>query len=628
MTYSISTKKQTYTIFLFLLLSLPLSFALTLSDYVANLDTSFYDGTIDIISFKDKIIDTDSNNQNDTLIFNLTTDYATSDVFTATIFFEDENLPVLSDTKLISSSNPSFYMNISTFYLTEAKYSYYVRIYNQIGQIVYESKKQNTSSYNNFETGTNVISITDENINNNFIRINLNLDVKRNETVNISVILNYDDKTISGTKEVTLTAPTQLVSIDIDNETMKSTHYKGEFNITNIIIGDKIIETNYITSYYDYEDFAKTSYIENITSNYIDIDENDLIDYLIINFTINSKEASSYNIDYDLYDEYGNFVASISKNESLGTGAKIISTNITGQELYKTKINGPYLITTARLDKSNEPIDILYYPHLTDIIYYSDFERPPLPDLNIDIDVYYNGSINLIKAIVTNQGNVPAFNVFVDVFDNESYSDQKSYSVINPTESYIFNFSANNTKNNSVFIGIVDFDNLIEESNETNNIISNLLSINILLNQGWNLISAPLKNDMTVSDAFGDYLKLFTFDNINKKWIEVENDNKINATKGYWIKTDENTRNLMGAFENSLMNLYEGWNLIGYPSLSEQNIEFVFEDINESLINVLYYNNNSWLSYFPSKSSNTLEIMKPGHAYWVNVNESVSLEIS
>ena len=92
-----------------LLLLLPtLTIALSLEEYVANLDTSFYDGTINITSFIDKMIDIDSNNQNDTLIFNITTDYTTSDIFTANIFFEDESLQVLSDTRLISSLNHRF----------------------------------------------------------------------------------------------------------------------------------------------------------------------------------------------------------------------------------------------------------------------------------------------------------------------------------------------------------------------------------------------------------------------------------------------------------------------------------------------------------------------------------------
>ncbi len=457
-------------VFVLPLLLISLSSAITLEEYLASLDTSFYDGTIKITDFKDKMVDTDFNNLNDTLIFNLTTDYAASDMFTAGIFFEDETLPALSAAGLISPSEPSFYMNISTFYLTKAKYAYFVRIYNQIGQIVFESKKVNTSSYSNYETGTSLAGISDENLNNDSIRIDIALDVKKNETANISVNLNYNGRTISGVKEVILTSPAQTVSIDIDDETIKSTHYKGVYNITSIIIGNKIIEANQLTSYYDYEDFAKTSYIKNILSYFLDIDADNLTDYLIIDFAINSKEASAYSIYYDLYDEFGNFAASILKSQALENGTKIMSTNISGNNLYKARINGPYLIAVAILDKSNETVDDLYYPHLTGVSYYSGFERPPLPDLGIKTDVHYNGLDNLINVTVANTGESPAFNIFVDVFDNESYSSQQSIPVLNPAETHILNFIANNTKNNSNFIAIADFDNLIEEIFENNNI--------------------------------------------------------------------------------------------------------------------------------------------------------------
>ena len=316
--------KKTIMLTLAIILLVPtLTLALTLEEYVANLDTSYYDGTINITTFNDKITDTNSNSINDTIVFNLTTDHSTESTFTANIFFDDEGIPSLTDTQVISSSNPSFVMNISTFYITENKYTYFVRIYNQIGQIVYESKKQNTSTYNNYETGTNITQITDESTN-NLIRINLTLNVKKNETVNITVNLEYNDSIISSTKEISLTTPTELVSIDFDNETIKSTHYNGIYNITSIILGDKIIGTEQLTSPYDYEDFADTSYIKSITSKNHDNNSNNLSDTLQFNFTLNIKSANTYTIEADLYDSEDNYIATIEKNETLSTGIQIV----------------------------------------------------------------------------------------------------------------------------------------------------------------------------------------------------------------------------------------------------------------------------------------------------------------
>ena len=79
--------------------------------------------------------------------------------------------------------------------------------------------------------------------------------------------------------------------------------------------------------------------------------------------------------------------------------------------------------------------------------------------------------------------------------------------------------------------------------------------------------------------------------------------------------------------ENITIDLNKGWNLIGYPSLTEQNANVVLAGINDSLINVLGYE-NKWLSYSPFKSENSLKTLKPGFGYWVNVNNNVTLQIS
>lgn len=61
-------KKPIYPIIALILLIPSITLALTLEEYANNLDTSFYDGTINITFFSDRIVDTDSNSQNDALI--------------------------------------------------------------------------------------------------------------------------------------------------------------------------------------------------------------------------------------------------------------------------------------------------------------------------------------------------------------------------------------------------------------------------------------------------------------------------------------------------------------------------------------------------------------------------------
>ncbi|MBR9699827.1 hypothetical protein GOV09_05195 [Candidatus Woesearchaeota archaeon] len=460
---------------LIFILAISFASALTLEDYVSNLDTSFYDGTINITSFADTIVDSDSNGQNDTIIFNLTTDYSTSANFTANIFFEDEDLPIVSDTRSISSTNPSFIMNISTFFLSQSQYAYYARIYNEIGQIVYESRKYNTSTYADYETGTNITALSDENVNNALIRINVSLDVTKNETVNISVNLEYNDSIISATKETTLSSPAQVVSIDFDNETIKSTHFNGTLSVESVQIGNKIIEFSHNTFSYNYEDFAKTSYIKSIESSQIDNNSNNLSDIFRFNFTINVKSADDYTLEAALYDLDNNFIASLAKNETLSTGLQIVDIEIEGKDIYSTYYNGEFILSFAKLSIGNQTKDIVFDAHTTNITYYTDFERSPLPDLIISINTTFNETTNVtnVSIVINNTGEAPAFNIFVDVFDNASYENQSSVSFLDVNESKTFSFNAEETINESLFTAIVDFDNFVDEADESNNIVTN-----------------------------------------------------------------------------------------------------------------------------------------------------------
>lgn len=464
--------KKGFLVGLALLLICPLASA-TLEQYVAGLDTSFYDGTINITAFGDSMSDTDSDGLNDTLIFNLTTDYATSENFTARVFFDDNNLPVLSDTRMISSGNPTFYMNLSTFYLTEPQYTYFVRIYNSIGQIVYESTKYNTSNYSSYETGTNVSSISDENINNDLIRINVSLNVKRNETVNITVNMDYNGSAVSSTKEASLTTPSQTVLVDFDNETIKATHYSGAYNITSIAIGEKLMQVGQATSSYNYETFAKTSYIKAIASDTYDNDANNLSDAFRFNFTVEVKSADTYAIDADLYDSSDTYLMSIAGNATLSAGTQLKTIEIDGVDIYSTYYNGEFELRNVLLSIGNATYDLITDAHTTNPYYYADFERPPLPDLQIRMNTTTVSNDTNVTINIANKGNAPAFNIFVNVFNNESYSNESSTAYLDINESEKFTFQAHNTAN-TTFVAIVDFNNIVDESNESNNVADNM----------------------------------------------------------------------------------------------------------------------------------------------------------
>lgn len=127
---------------------------------------------------------------------------------------------------------------------------------------------------------------------------------------------------------------------------------------------------------------------------------------------------------------------------------------------------------------------------------------------------------------------------------------------------------------------------------------------------GWNLISIPLllKNS-SVEEVFKSisYSELYSYD------MDWETPSNVDVTKGYWIKVDTaSTLDIQGTVPEGITpTVNPGWNLIGHPYLTEQNPSIYSASI-------LSYN-GTWSSYIPSKTNNSLEKLKPGDGYWVNI---------
>ena len=63
-----------------------------------------------------------------------------------------------------------------------------------------------------------------------------------------------------------------------------------------------------------------------------------------------------------------------------------------------------------------------------------------------------------------------AFNVFLDVFDNDTYENNRSLAFMDVNEEVIYEFNITASSESALVTAIVDFDNLVDEEDETNNI--------------------------------------------------------------------------------------------------------------------------------------------------------------
>ena len=463
---------------IFILLLTPTIYAanMTMQQLIDSFDYNYYGGNLNVTNQTDYMIDRNGNGLNDTLIINITTNNATLDNYTFIVELIDKDRIIINDTRTyINSSNNYAVINFATEFLLLNKFNYTITINDINGTLIFRKYKTETNTYLNYETGTNITRITDESINNNFIRINLTINSTQAITTNITVTLAYNSSKISKTENKSLSNGLQVVSIDFDNETIKSTHYVGNFTIDSVVIGPKLFDFNQNTSIYNYEDFAKTSYIKSITDGRIDTNANNLSEFLEINFTIAVKTADTYNLTYDLYDQFNNFVISINKTSTLSVGNQTVQTLINGSEIYKTKINAPYVLSFAKLAIGNDTKDIIFNAHTTNQSFYTDYERPPLPDLVVNMTVIFNSTTNITNVTInlSNNGQAPGFNVFLDIFDNTTYNNNRTLSFLDKSESVIYRFNITNSSNTSLFTAIADFDNLVDESNESNNIVQN-----------------------------------------------------------------------------------------------------------------------------------------------------------
>jgi len=474
-------KQVLYLLSLFLFVSIVSAANLTVQELIDGFDHDFLiegtgDPTINVTNQTDYMFDDDGDGVNDTLVINLTNGGTTDSNFTFIIEVLDKNgIVINTTTKPINSTDKFANINFDTGLLSQTKFNYSIRIYDINDTLVFRKYKIETQTYLTYETGTNVTLITDESINNNFIRINLTIDSSQAITTNVTVTLAFNSSTISATEEKTLSVGVQKVSIDFDNETIKSTHHNSNFTLDTVVVGNKVFDFDQNTSIYNYEDFAKTSYIKTIADGRIDEDNNNLSEFLEINFTVVVKTANNYTISYDLYDQFDNFVINISNNETLAVGTQNLQTLINGSEIYKTKIDGPYVLSFAKLHVGNDTKDIIFDAHTTNQSFYTDYERPPLPDLKVTINSSFDPTTNITNITVnlSNIGQAQAFNVFLDIFDNVTYENNRSLAFMVIDESIIYEFNITNSTNATLVTVIADFDNLVDESNESNNIVQN-----------------------------------------------------------------------------------------------------------------------------------------------------------
>ncbi|MCK4522389.1 MAG: hypothetical protein KAU20_07490 [Nanoarchaeota archaeon] len=138
---------------------------------------------------------------------------------------------------------------------------------------------------------------------------------------------------------------------------------------------------------------------------------------------------------------------------------------------------------------------------------------------------------------------------------------------------------------------------------------------NLTLTDGWNLFSLPIRPVENVSiDPLYSY--------VDGSYKKLDN---VAGFIGFWTNTTGDIVIEGIGINNTIFNLKKDWNLINYPSSTENNISYVLGNVSDDYSAVFAYENNEWKSFNPHRAYalNTLDKMKPGLGYWIKLNDDV-----
>ncbi len=158
----------------------------------------------------------------------------------------------------------------------------------------------------------------------------------------------------------------------------------------------------------------------------------------------------------------------------------------------------------------------------------------------------------------------------------------------------------------------------------------------ISLDSGWNLFSIYLDvgNTDTLSvlaSIAGCYTAVWAYDAATtwRRYIpggapELNDLNSVEAGKGYWIyMPNATTLTIIGwPIDNITVQLYRGWNLVGYTFPTTQSIADALLSVAGIYIHVSTYA-GGWQQHIVDTPDflNSFDTLESGHGYYIHVNE-------
>ena len=274
-----------------------------------------------------------------------------------------------------------------------------------------------------------------------------------------------------------------------------------------------------------------------------------------------------YRIELSLENQFGEVIKVINRTTGFAGNTETLWFN--GTEIYNSKVNGPYRVGFLRITKLGNKLAYKLDSAVSNDLQYINFTLPLMSDLKINnSDV--TGNNKDINITVYNIGSGDAAGITISLFDgNANKVKEIIVSSINASANYFYSFKNVNLTHAFIFI---DFNNLVEETNESNNIAEfTLQGIGI---QPARIISRqPNQNSLTMTDSQTNQFNVTVNGTlpINYKWY-INNGSlfRLVSTANNFIFSpnyyDEGIRTLKINVSNSNGSDQRSWNVNVTPN--------------------------------------------------------------
>ena len=521
-------QKRVVGVFL-LLLIIPLAYSMSIKDLVSRYNFASASNALNVTEAKDFMSDRDGNGLNDTLVFELTINGLKGE-YVIVISLLDKNGILTNETRInLTSGIFKVNLTLASIFLTKEQFNYSIKIYNSSYSLKYRKDNILTQSYNSFEEGFSLVSVSGFQ-DSKSLKINATVNSSINGSFDAIAFLSYNNSVIYAEENVLLTDTLQDIIFNFNNETVKKTHYSGNFALKSISIGKKNFKFDYNTSSYDYRDFSESSYISGFSDEGIDENGNGKFEKLEIESGVQVLEEGDYTLQIGIYGLFENLLELKNTSSSLDIGQRTIPFIVNGSRIYSKKLDGPYIVKFAKLYNKGILLDQLNDYYTTKYYTFDDFDVPNLPDLTVNIspsDAYHYGTNNItVNITIRNIGYKNAFNVFADVFDNKTFEISNKSNLIAPGSkiNYILNMT---NMQDFELVALVDSANLVEETDESNN--AEIIKIKINKKPKLNQV-----NNMTANEMETVLVNLTAFDPNDDNLTFNINSSRFSGTNGFF----------------------------------------------------------------------------------------------